>query len=106
MLVDWGSGAQAIVFGNVNGDLFAVDGASGASLPGWPVILGPSNFNGDPAVWDVDFDGAPEVLVGTPDGFLHAMKANGAEVPGWPKSFGSSIGFGPAVGNVAGTLAF
>jgi subtilisin family serine protease len=104
-LVDWGSGPESIVYGDDNGNLYAVNGATGSVLPGWPVALG----NGavlTPAVWDVDFDGAPEVLVGDQGGELHAVKSSGAEVAGWPKSFGGAIAAGPALGNVSGTPEF
>ena len=104
-LVAWGSGPETIVYGDATGFMTAIDGASGAVRTGWPVLLGGA-VTSDPAVWDVDFDGAPEVLVGSGDGMLHALESDGSEAIGWPKSFGAAITFGPALGNVAGTPAF
>jgi hypothetical protein len=104
-LVDWGSGPETIVYGNNNGDLYAVNGATGSVLPGWPVSYPPGVLF-SPAVWDIDFDGSPEVLIGDSGGQLHAVKSDGTEVPGWPKTYGGSIIEGPALANVSGTPEF
>jgi hypothetical protein len=103
--VDWGGAAQTIVFGDNAGRIVAVDGASGATRTGWPVTVDGS-VTSDPAVWDLDFDGVPEVILGTGGGMLHAFHPDGSEASGWPKSYGGSISFGPAIGNVTGTPAF
>lgn len=105
LFLDWGGSAQTIVFGDQDGRISAVDGASGAMRAGWPVQLG-GTLEGDPAAWDVDFDGSPEVIAGTGDGLLHALHPNGLEAEGWPKSYGGPVRLGPAVGNVSGTPAF
>src|SRR5262249_6458182 len=60
VFVDWGGSAETLVFGDQDGLVSAVDGASGAPRAGWPVLLGAA-VTTDPAVWDLDFDGAPEV---------------------------------------------
>jgi hypothetical protein len=73
--------------------------------PGWPVQLGGA-LEGIPAAWDVDFDGSPEVILGSFDGKLHAFHPDGSEAAGWPKSYTGHLSIGPAIGNVAGTPAF
>jgi hypothetical protein len=80
-----------------DGKLFAFTGADGDTVPGWPVALA-SSINSSPAVWDLDLDGHPDVLVGTNSGKLWALHGNGTTVAGWPVQLTGSIYGGPAVG--------
>jgi len=103
--VDWGGAAGAIVFGTESAQMWALDGATGKPLPGWPFYLD-AGVRSNPAVWDVDFDGLAEVIVGVDDGKVYALRADGSDAAGWPAAVGGLIDSGPAVGDVAGTPAY
>ena len=68
-----------------NGRLYAVDGKTGAFLPGWPVTLVSNHIlpvvgKGvpcAPAMADIDGDGVPEVLVSGIGSVLHVFDAKG-----------------------------
>jgi hypothetical protein len=51
----------------------------------YPRIVEDLMFFGNPAVFDVDGDGQPEIVQGSGGGFVHAMNHLGAEPAGWPK---------------------
>lgn len=104
-LVDWGGAAQAIVVGNDNAQMWAVDGATGEVLPGWPVYLD-AGVRTNPLVWDVDFDGTAEVLAGADDGRVYAFRADGGDAAGWPVLLGGQIEAGPGAADVAGDPAY
>ncbi|MEA2435512.1 MAG: hypothetical protein QOF65_68 [Thermoleophilaceae bacterium] len=52
-------------------------------LPGFPKELGTDGAS-SPALADIDRDNRNEVIFGTSDGDVHAMKPDGSEAPGWP----------------------
>jgi hypothetical protein len=51
-----------------------------AAAPATPTSDGESS----PAFADLDGDNRNEMVFGTSDGFVHALRANGSELPGWP----------------------
>jgi hypothetical protein len=52
-------------------------------LPGWPKQL-PGDGASSPALADLDGDNRNEVIFGTSDGTVHALRRDGSELPGWP----------------------
>ncbi|MEA2422849.1 MAG: hypothetical protein QOF55_1948, partial [Thermoleophilaceae bacterium] len=52
-------------------------------LPGFPMHF-PSDGASSPALADLDGDNKNELVFGTSDGFVHALRADGTELPGWP----------------------
>lgn len=66
----------------------------GSRAPGWPRtfegLTQPAYPVGEPAVGDLDGDGAPEIVTcvvsGTPmrRNFLYALRADATDLPGWP----------------------
>ncbi len=59
--------------------------SSGHMLPTYPRITEDIMFFGNPAVFDVDGDGLPEIVQGSGGGLVHAMNHLGVEPAGWPK---------------------
>src|SRR6185295_4471820 len=51
--------------------------------PGFPLALGASGES-SPALADLDGDGAAEIIVGTADGMVAAIRGDGTMLPGWP----------------------
>lgn len=51
--------------------------------PGFPLALGGSGES-SPALADLDGDGAAEIIVGTADGMVAAIRGDGTMLPGWP----------------------
>ncbi|MCK6527849.1 VCBS repeat-containing protein [Myxococcota bacterium] len=82
--------------------LAAYDGATGASLPGFPRQMEDVQFFATPAVADVSGDGAPEAIHGSGAFVTHAWDAEGVEPAGWPKVHGGWQLASPAVGDVDG----
>jgi hypothetical protein len=52
-------------------------------LAGFPKQL-PGDGESSPVFADLNGDNRNEMLFGTSDGFVHAMRPNGSELPGWP----------------------
>jgi hypothetical protein len=52
-------------------------------LPGFPKSLA-SDGASSPRLADLDGDNKNELLFGTSDGVVHAMRPDGSELPGWP----------------------
>jgi hypothetical protein len=52
-------------------------------LPGFPKQL-PSDGASSPLLVDLDADNRTELVFGTSDGYVHAMRRDGTELPGWP----------------------
>ncbi|HEX8647886.1 MAG TPA: hypothetical protein VF715_13375 [Thermoleophilaceae bacterium] len=52
-------------------------------LDGFPKRL-PSDGESSPAFADLDGDNRNELVFGTADGWVHAMRRDGSELPGWP----------------------
>ncbi len=99
-----GDGDEEVVIGGTDQKLIAVTGASGDTLPGFPLtVIGA--INSTPAIWDVDLDGAPEILFGTNQGRLYAVNGDGSIVPGYPVLLAGDLRAGPVVGDIDGTNA-
>ena len=52
-------------------------------LPGFPLALG-GDGDSAAATADLDADGREEIILGSSDGAVHAVRADGSELPGWP----------------------
>ena len=52
-------------------------------LPGFPKRL-PSDGASSPVLVDLDGDNRNELVFGTSDGYVHALRRDGSELPGWP----------------------
>jgi hypothetical protein len=52
-------------------------------LPGFPKALS-SDGESSPAFADLDGDNRNEMIFGTSDGYVHAMRRDGSELDGWP----------------------
>jgi hypothetical protein len=59
--------------------------AGGHMLSTYPRIIEDLMFFGNPAVFDLDGDGLPEIVQGSGGGFVHAMNHLGVAPAGWPK---------------------
>src|SRR6185295_1677287 len=106
-----GDGDNDVVFGGLDFNLYLVDGATGANLPGWPKFMRDTVFS-TPVLHDLDGDGKKDVILGvdahqegspffTPDGgcvraFRYDATGTGqssmtmlgspiSEIPGFPK---------------------
>jgi hypothetical protein len=94
-----GRGHLAIVFGDADGRVRAIDAATGRELPGWPASTNPTisahsyrgiNPGHEPvvspaAVGDLFHDGRLEVVVTSTTGRVYAFDAHGHRLRGWPK---------------------
>ncbi|MEV5750623.1 FG-GAP-like repeat-containing protein [Actinoallomurus sp. NPDC052308] len=97
------TGHQAIVFGDADGRVHAIDGVSGTELPGWPATTnaGQTRVPGfDPghepiiapvAVGDLFHDGRQEVVVTSTTGRTYVFDAQGRLLPGWPKTLDTGV---------------
>src|SRR5262245_10922793 len=56
----------------------------GTVLPGWPQTGGSSPLRAGATVWDLDGDGAPEIITGSDVGRVWAWHADGSLVSGFP----------------------
>ncbi len=75
------------------GRVWALSG-SGAAVPGWPAELrrgsqGPA-LTGSPVIGDADADGRLDIIVGAPEGGLHAFAADGSPLFGFPLPAGDA----------------
>ena len=98
-----GDGGPDIVVGTMEGGVWAVDGATGTPLAGWPIAL-PDVPSGDtlrggptrpgsaiqrgviaaPVLADLDDDGKLEVIVAALDGRVYVLRRDGGMQPGFP----------------------
>jgi hypothetical protein len=85
--------------------VFAIDLATGTTLPGWPygVTSWPKAF---PAVVDVDNDAVKDVCFTTGSGELFAVSGQGELIDGYPKQMVASSISGVAVGDIDGDGLF
>ena len=67
-------GALEVVAATADGTVAVVSGA-GRSLPGFPASLGESDVAASPLLFDLAGDGTLAILVGTPTGRLHGLRA-------------------------------
>jgi len=84
---------------------YALDMASGTTLPGWPYDVWATN-RGVPAVVDVDNDGLQDVCFVAEDGRLYALAGDGQLVSGFPKRMSYACRSGVSVGDVDGDGLF
>jgi hypothetical protein len=123
-----GDGKNEVVFGSFDQFVYAVRGATGADLPGWPKFVRDTVWS-SPALHDIDGDGRPDVIIGadahhdpapynTPDGgCLHVFRYDSTqscptanpvdclppqEIAGFPKCIDQVITGGPVVGDIDG----
>ncbi len=82
--------------------LGAWDGTDGEFLDGWPRQMEDLQFFMNPAIADLDNDGAMEAIAGSGGFLLHAWNEAGEEPVGWPKFTGQWILASPAVGDIDG----
>jgi hypothetical protein len=95
-----GRGHMAIVFGDADGVVHAIDGRTGRELPGWPVTTNRTrvtkqhrgvNPGHEPvlnnvAIGDLDHDGHLEVVATSTTGNVYVWNERGRRRPGWPKA--------------------
>ena len=79
----------------------------GSELPGFPRTLGSTQTTSSPAVADIDGDETFEIVLGSGDDKVYAIRSDGLDATGWPRSgvylsgatdFQSS----PAIGDIDG----
>ena len=95
-----GSGRLAIVFGDADGLVHAIDGRGGHELPGFPVHTRRTNVElshrgidpghepilADVAVGDLRGHGKLDVVATSTTGRVYAWDSRGRPLPGWPKA--------------------
>ncbi len=94
-----GDGAPDVVVGSGNGMVWALHGADGTPLAGWPVDTGGA-IRGSACLADVNGDAYPEVLIGDEESLLHCLDGNGAGLAGFPIRVTGVIRAAPAVWDV------
>jgi len=74
------TGTVAVVVGNADGEVFAINGATGALM--WkfqthaPMHIAYRQIRTEPLIFDLNGDGYQDVVVGTSDGRIYALKGN------------------------------
>lgn len=105
-----GRGRLAIVFGDTDGVLHAVDGVSGQELPGWPQRTDPTRVTrghegvepghepviSNVAVGDLDHTGALSVVAASTTGKTYVWDENGRRRAGWPKALRTGVAAPPS----------
>jgi len=100
-----GTGRLAAVFGDADGVVHAIDGATGRELPGWPVRTEPTKVTRrhegiDPghepvvsnaAVGDLDGDGRLSVVATSSTGRTYVWDARGRRRRGWPRALDAGV---------------
>jgi hypothetical protein len=98
-------GRLAMIFGDADGRVHAIDGRSGHELPGWPVHTLPTQVTRphpgiDPgheailqnvAVGDLKGNGRLEVVVTSTTGRVYVWNSSGHLLHGWPKRLNSGV---------------
>lgn len=115
-----GDGKNEVVFGSWDFNLYALRGATGALMPGFPPDPSGLGFGlrdsiwSSPALADLDGDGKLEIIIGsdthaegppinTPDGgAIRVFRWNGTYYPGFPQYVDQTIMSSPAIGDIDG----
>ncbi|MBI2169542.1 MAG: VCBS repeat-containing protein [Actinobacteria bacterium] len=104
-----GDGFKDVVFGSYDHEIYVLD-RNGGNLPGSPFFNNDTIFS-SPAVYDFDFDGRAEILIGTDSsgtfepngGILWMIEYQGDSLrERWRRGFGEIIVSSPAIGNIDG----
>jgi len=77
--------------------------SDGTNLTGWPLSVGETGGFKSPVLFDLDNDGALEIILGQrlwPDGRVLAFNLDGTNVPGWPQSLDHMCVATPSIGDV------
>lgn len=96
---DWAYGGDRFDFDHA---ICGWDGLSGEFLAGFPRVVEDLTIFQNPAIADLDGDGAMEVIATSGGGVVHAWNADGVEPAGWPKRSGGWSLATPAVGDIDG----
>ena len=100
-----GTGREAIVFGDSDGNVHAIDPRGARELPGWPVQTDPVSVTLphagiDPghepvvssvAVGDLDHDGRQWVVATSLSGRTYVFDSRGHRRAGWPKALATGV---------------
>jgi hypothetical protein len=100
-----GTGRRALIAGNADGEVHAIDPLSGRDLPGWPVTTdrtqvrrhypgvraGHEPILANVAVGDLRGDGRPVVVATSLSGRVYAWTARGRRLPGWPRTLDTGV---------------
>jgi FG-GAP-like repeat/Subtilase family len=100
-----GTGRLAIVFGDSDGRVHAIDPKTRHELPGWPARTNPTVVTkshagvasgyepvvSNVAVGDLRHDGRLEVVATSTSGTVYAFSASGTLLAGWPKALDLNV---------------
>lgn len=100
-----GQGRLAMVFGDADGRIHALDSATGAELPGWPartsktkvvrkhagVTPGHEPVGANVAVADLDGTGSLSVVATSTTGRVYVFDSRGKLRPGWPRALDTGV---------------
>lgn len=100
-----GRGRLAIVFGDSDGIVHAIDGKTGHELPGWPALTrrtivtrrhsgvhpGHEPVLADVAVGDLKHNGSQEVVATSTTGRVYVWNSRGRLLRGWPKTLRTGV---------------
>lgn len=92
-------GRLEVIVGTSMGWIYVLDPANGATLDGWPVLMG--DVQGHIAVGDLDGDGYLDLVAGDLRGSIAALRGQtGKEL--WERHLGAAVGAGATLGDVDG----
>lgn len=76
---------------------------NGTLISGFPQVISESlAVQSSPVLGDVDSDGLPEIIIGSPDGRVHAFNGDGTEAAGFPLTVGGKILSTPLLADLDG----
>lgn len=81
-----GDGSEDVIIVN-DYNVYAVSGVDGSMLPGFPVSSGtypPGSFRAKPALYDINGDLKPEIILGDSNGNLNVWDSAGNQLEGFP----------------------
>ncbi len=72
-------------------------------ISGFPIAMSESlNVQSSPVTADVDNDGLPEIVIGSPDGRIYAFNGNGTDAAGFPLTVGGKVLSTPLLADLDG----